>query len=294
LGTPNLTGGPAPAGFHDSLEYNGRTVYYAVVDDTTFDCTGKNGGPFQSALDNETYFASQIVMGAVTNPDFDAWSADSYGYNTNEIGDVCQGQPGVLDERKSDGTHWAVHLAYGLDGFCNVDPNLTLVPTAFAGMSSMQVPIGSPNGNGMTIDIHSAFYGTDNATAVNFAVAGVPQGMGWSFAPQRTQASGSTDLFLSASKGMAPQSFSVEVTATAYGISHTVPVGVSLVACTPQSAGVACGGATCGTAPDGCGGTVTCGGTCQCPDGWYYNAAAHTCVHVKGGKCGGIGQPDCT
>src|SRR5581483_1916503 len=53
--------------------------------------------------------------------------------------------------------------------------------------------------------------------------------------------------------------------------------------CVPKTATVACAGATCGSASDGCGGTVSCGGDCACVPGV---CPANSCGSFDDG-CGG-------
>jgi hypothetical protein len=286
-------GGPNHAWFgayHNAFTttVNGQSqrVRYAVIDDSTVDCGGAY--PFQAALDNQTHVASHELMEAATDPDLNAWFDDNT--SPGEAGDLCNGQPGFIDARKPDGTHWAVQLIYNQDGFCAVDPLLTLVSSASAGVKpSVQPPLQLMVGatGGTIIDIRSMFYDTDDATGVRLGAGPVPVSVFASMLPAATQPSSDSELSISTPTNAVPGSFVVEVWGSAYGgKAHAVPVAVDLVPCVP----VTCDATACGHQPDGCGGNIQCTGGCDggtCVPETRPQACSQSCGGEVSDGCGG-------
>jgi hypothetical protein len=106
-------------GYHSHFNNNGTDIKYAILSDTSVDCA-VGCGTDPDFLNNATSVASHEVIESVTDPNAaggdypDAWNGSG-----GEIGDLCNGQHGILKATRSDGQHWVTQLEYdNVNGGC--------------------------------------------------------------------------------------------------------------------------------------------------------------------------------
>jgi hypothetical protein len=125
--------------FHNTMQINGRSVYYAVMPDLGSDllCIVGCGTPFDT-FNNTTSASSHELIEAVTDAEVGlaqsygpplGWydtSRDAQGNERGEIGDICNGQRGSATGR--DGKAWVVQKEWSNAAGACIDQGSAATP----------------------------------------------------------------------------------------------------------------------------------------------------------------------
>jgi hypothetical protein len=286
-----------PGGFcawHAAFTYGTTQVYYAIIADQSIDCFSQCGSD-PNYFNNMTMVATHELVETVTDPSGEnqnypsAWDGTTPESEVGEIGG-CGLVPGTIADPNDPGQTYTVQKIYdNATGNCIACKPLTC--------QQAQVSCGTTDdGCGGTLTCGSPcppplpFTIAANATSLTLAAGGVGGFSVWAsadvtfsigsapagvqtqvFNSQYTVGGQDTLVTVTVPAAVHPQNANLIVSATNGSQTESLDVPFTITACVPGTC--ASQGATCGTTPDGCGGTLNCGAcpTCQPPKVWDPN-----------------------
>ena len=191
---------------------------------------------------------------------------DDYGTGRTRFGDYSN----MTVDPTDDCTFWYTAHAFKATAFKGWDTYVASTKFANCGANDFSLSVTpSPQNvaqNGSVGYAVTTASTVGTAESIALSVQDLPTGVTGSFSPASVVAGATSTLTLSAAASApvsaSPTTFTVIGQATS--AVHSATAQVDVIACTPLTSCPA--GDNCGTISDGCGGTVTCGGTCAPSD----------------------------
>jgi hypothetical protein len=191
-----------------------------------------------------------------------ASGVDDYGTGRTRFGDYSN----MTVDPTDDCTFWYTAHAFKATAFKGWDTYVASTKFANCGANDFSLTVTpSPQSvaqNG-TVDYTVTTTLTKGAAeSIDLSVQDLPSGVTGAFSPPSPVAGAPSTLTLSAAPGAPVTASAVTFTVIGKATSavHAATAQVSVIACSPITSCPA--GDNCGTIPNGCGGTLSCGGTC--------------------------------
>jgi hypothetical protein len=264
--------------YHSSFTAGTQSMLYAVIPDfASTDCStlcfeGASGSWQQSLQMAE----SHEVIEMLTDPDTRGWTDPAQPRTCgDEIGDICNGEPAQIDGQGGKVTVQKMWSNLAVACVTNAIPEIASIS-----------PATGPTSGGQPVTITGAnFNASSGGTSFAFSLGNFATQVS---CPSTTVCTALTPPFLETIS----LNYPVQVTAAANTFQSSS--GGSQDTYTYQCPQRTCSAGACGTLPDGCGGTISCG---VCPSGQV--CFGQTCctplspAQACGGKTCGTASDGC-